>query len=43
MEDIHKIFRQFKEEFPEVHKQHEALGKEVHETYPVNCNNFPEP
>ena len=31
MEDIHKIFRQFKEEFPEVHKQHEALGKEVHE------------
>jgi len=31
MEEIHKIFRQFKEEFPEVHKQHEALGKEVHE------------
>lgn len=31
MEDIHKIFSQFKEEFPEIHAKHEALGKEVHE------------
>ena len=31
MEDIHKIFSQFKEEFPEIHEKHEALGKEVHE------------
>jgi alkylhydroperoxidase/carboxymuconolactone decarboxylase family protein YurZ len=31
MEDIHKIFTQFKEEFPEIHAKHEALGKEVHE------------
>jgi len=31
MEDTHRVFSQFKEEFPEVHKQHEALGKEVHE------------
>jgi 4-carboxymuconolactone decarboxylase len=31
MEDIHKIFSRFKEEFPEVHQKHEALGKEVHE------------
>jgi len=31
MEDIHKIFRQFKKEFPEVHLKHEALGKEIHE------------
>ena len=31
MEDIHKIFSQFKEEFPEIHQKHEALGKEVHE------------
>ena len=31
MEDIHKIFTRFKEEFPEVHARHEALGKEVHE------------
>ena len=31
MEDIHQIFSQFKNEFPEVHKKHEALGKEVHE------------
>ena len=31
MEDIHKIFSQFKEEYPEIHQKHEALGKEVHE------------
>ena len=31
MEDIHKIFSQFKKEFPEVYQMHEALGKEVHE------------
>jgi len=31
MEDIHKIFGQFKEEFPEIHDRQEALGKEVHE------------
>ena len=31
MEDIHKIFSQFKEEFPGIHQKHEALGKEVHE------------
>ena len=31
MQDIHEIFSQFKEEFPEIHTKHEALGKEVHE------------
>ncbi len=31
MEDIHKIFSKFKEEFPEIHAKQEALGKEVHE------------
>jgi alkylhydroperoxidase/carboxymuconolactone decarboxylase family protein YurZ len=31
MEDIHKIFGQFKSEFPEIHQKHEALGKAVHE------------
>ncbi len=31
MEDIHKIFTRFKEEFPEVYAKHEALGKEIHE------------
>jgi alkylhydroperoxidase/carboxymuconolactone decarboxylase family protein YurZ len=31
MEDIHQIFSQFKEEFPEVHQKNEALGKEIHE------------
>jgi 4-carboxymuconolactone decarboxylase len=31
MEDIHKIFSQFKEEFPGIHARQEALGKEVHE------------
>lgn len=31
MKDIHRIFSQFKEEFPEIHAKQEALGKEVHE------------
>jgi alkylhydroperoxidase/carboxymuconolactone decarboxylase family protein YurZ len=31
MEDVHKIFSEFKKEFPEIHEKHEALGKEVHE------------
>jgi alkylhydroperoxidase/carboxymuconolactone decarboxylase family protein YurZ len=31
MEDIHKVFTLFKEEFPEVYAKHEALGREVHE------------
>ena len=31
MDDIHKIFTRFKEEFPEIHAKHEALGKSVHE------------
>ena len=31
MEDIHKIFSQFKDEFHEIHEKHEALGKEIHE------------
>jgi 4-carboxymuconolactone decarboxylase len=31
MEDIHKDFTRFKEEFPEVYARHEALGREVHE------------
>ena len=31
MEDIHKIFTRFKEEFPDIFARHEALGKEIHE------------
>jgi len=31
MEDIHKVFTRFKEEFPEVYARHKALGREVHE------------
>ncbi len=31
IEDIHEPFTAFKEEFPEVSSQHEALGKEIHE------------
>ncbi|NIS68248.1 MAG: carboxymuconolactone decarboxylase family protein [Proteobacteria bacterium] len=31
MEDIHEIFTRFKEDFPQVHAKHEALGKEIHE------------
>ncbi|MHB9150803.1 MAG: carboxymuconolactone decarboxylase family protein [Thermoleophilia bacterium] len=30
MEDVHEIFTTFKNEFPEVGKRHEELGKEVH-------------
>jgi alkylhydroperoxidase/carboxymuconolactone decarboxylase family protein YurZ len=31
MKDIHKIYSEFKKDFPGVHQQHEALGREVHE------------
>ena len=31
MEDIHEIFTKFKNEFPEIYANHEALGKEIHE------------
>jgi alkylhydroperoxidase/carboxymuconolactone decarboxylase family protein YurZ len=31
MEDIHKIFSEFKKEFPGVHQHHETLGREIHE------------
>jgi alkylhydroperoxidase/carboxymuconolactone decarboxylase family protein YurZ len=31
MEDTHKVFTRFKEEFPEVYARHKALGREVHE------------
>ena len=31
MEDLHKIFTKFKKEFPKVHSDYEALGKEIHE------------
>ncbi|MCK9226890.1 MAG: carboxymuconolactone decarboxylase family protein [Syntrophorhabdaceae bacterium] len=31
MKDIHDALKQFKKEFPEVYKAHEALGKKVHE------------
>jgi len=31
MEDVHKIFSQFKKEFPEIHEKHAALGEEVHQ------------
>ena len=31
MEDIHKIYSEFKNEFPEVHARYESLGKEIHE------------
>ena len=31
MEDLHKIFTKFREEFPGVYSDHEALGKEIHE------------
>jgi alkylhydroperoxidase/carboxymuconolactone decarboxylase family protein YurZ len=31
MEDIYKIFSEFKKEFPEIYSKHEALGKEIHE------------
>jgi len=31
MEDIHENFTRFKDEFPEIHARHEALGREIHE------------
>jgi 4-carboxymuconolactone decarboxylase len=31
MEDLHEIFAKFKEDFPKVYSDHEALGKEIHE------------
>ena len=31
MEDIHAMFTRFKDEFPQVHARHAALGKEIHE------------
>jgi 4-carboxymuconolactone decarboxylase len=31
MKDLHKIFTRFKKDFPQVYKDHEALGKEIHE------------
>lgn len=31
MKDLHKIFGSFKEDFPKVYSDHEALGKEIHE------------
>jgi 4-carboxymuconolactone decarboxylase len=32
MKDLHDIFTIFKNEFPRVNAQHEALGREIHET-----------
>ena len=31
MEDIHEILIKFKENFPKIYLDHEALGKEIHE------------
>ena len=31
MKEIHKIFKEFKKEFPAVYKGHEALGKMIHD------------
>ena len=31
MEDLHVIFTKFKEDFPKIYSDHEALGKEIHE------------
>ena len=31
MEDIHKIYSEFKAEFPEVHARYASLGKQIHE------------
>lgn len=31
MKDVHSIFTTFKEDFPDISKGHEALGKEIHE------------
>ncbi|GAB4255315.1 MAG: hypothetical protein Kow0092_00250 [Deferrisomatales bacterium] len=31
MKDVHPVFSRFKEEFPEVHRLCEELGREIHE------------
>jgi 4-carboxymuconolactone decarboxylase len=31
MKDLHEMFTRFKEDFPKVYSEHEALGKEIHE------------
>ena len=31
MQDIHDLFTQFKQEFPEIHARHAALGQAIHE------------
>jgi len=31
MKDLHKIFTEFKKDFPQIFKDNEALGKEIHE------------
>jgi hypothetical protein len=31
MEDIHRIFGEFKKAYPDVYNAHESLGKEIHE------------
>jgi len=31
MDDIHKIYSEFKDEFPEIHARYASLGKEIHE------------
>jgi len=32
MEDMHAVFTQFKEEFPQIFAKYEELGKEIHES-----------
>ena len=31
MKDLHEIFTEFKQDFPKVYADHEALGREIHE------------
>ena len=31
MEDVHEIFTEFKEDFPKIYSDHEALGRKIHE------------
>jgi AhpD family alkylhydroperoxidase len=31
MQDLHETFSRFKEDFPKVYSEHEALGREIHE------------
>jgi len=31
MKDLHEMFSRFKEDFPRIYAEHEALGKEIHE------------